>query len=470
MIRLLLLMLLALPMAAQAAYTAAWKVPLETLAPDQARKEKIHKLEKPPGKSAFFAPGDELWDVSGILRDKRLLPFGHAESEAELEEETNVDRGPWKGQWAVWNARSGRLVARGSFQDLLKAEAAWEFKAAPVKIAYCLDWMRSGGAEPFQSINVVSESRERIEKEEGKISLHAEADYAESEKAIDINLHVSWKVDGEAEGWDLGTSLQLTGGKKTLVAKHGRGETAWELYLTCKLQEPDGSEPRLLEIKGGAIENWFCDDFLVPLPPKVPLAEGRSIVWHRIPPPFGEYRPGRPGAAADLEVPEPLRPWIASPLASAPVKTLRERGIDVDAPGFFVGIEPIVWMLVVVADEKTQAAVAELVAAIIVKDDPPLFAETKPEQGNSGLAVRDRLKAVLSKVGTEEEETIFTVEPKRMAEGIEVKLVLKLGDGNADDDYLETSAVLTPNQWQKVTDAKSPELREISIRVGDARP
>ena len=277
-------------------------------------------------------------------------------------------------------------------------------------------------------------------------------------------------MEGEAEGWDLGTSLQLTGGKKTLVAKHGRGETAWELYVTCKLQELDGSEPRLLETKDGGIENWFCDDFMVPLPPKVTLAGERSIVWYRIPPPLGSYRPGMQGAEADVEVPEPLRPWMDGQLASAPVKALRERGIDVDAPGFFVGIEPLVWLLVVVADDKTQAAVAELVDSVIPKHDSPLFVETKPEQGNTGLAVESGAKAALSRIGTELEETIFTVEPTRMAEGIEVKLVLKLGDGNADEDYLETSAVLASNQWQKVTDAKPPKIPEVSIRAGNPVP
>lgn len=462
MFRLLLLVLLALPWVAQGAYTAAWKVPLETLVPDQARKEKIRKLEKPPGESAFFAPGDELWDVSGVLRDVNLLPM-YADRDS-FGAQVAESPGAWKGEWAVWNARTGRLVARGGFPDLLKAQLAWEFKGEPAKIGYQLEWMRPGEAKPFQSISAVCGDGESLKKNEGNISLTAEPSLElSSGQKIDIGLAVSWKANGEDEGWEVGTSLKIPDGGKVLVAKHGSGAKAWELILFCKKVEVDGTEARLLQTKGRDIEVWAGDTFHAPVPPKVALPGNRSITWHQIPP-VGVSLP-LPMPKYDLEVPEPLRPWIDGPLVGIPKEIFREKGIDTNAPDFFVAMDPVAQLLVAAASDETQPLIAELVDSVVGQAERSLFIEIKSAAGNSGLVVDSGAKAAIWKRGRELEQAVFEVEAERREEGIGLLLGMRMGTGNAKDDFLETRLVLIPDQWQKVLEAKSGESEDTQVSV-----
>ena len=119
-LKVLMMLFLAAAGIGHASVTVAWKMPVERVAPSFAESP---PLDKPPGDSAFFQPGDKLWDLS-----KEVI--WRVPDDAKVEEEADpfavtepgqveVD---WKGDWIVWNSRSGMIVARGSWHDVLVAE------------------------------------------------------------------------------------------------------------------------------------------------------------------------------------------------------------------------------------------------------------------------------------------------------------------------------------------------------------
>lgn len=115
-----LFVLLAAAGIGEASVTVAWKMPVESVAPAFADAP---PLGEPPGDSAFFQPGDKLWDLSKRVnwqRPDEVHPDDQGDPFAVTEPGfIDVD---WKGDWIVWNPRSGMIVVRGSWHDVLVAE------------------------------------------------------------------------------------------------------------------------------------------------------------------------------------------------------------------------------------------------------------------------------------------------------------------------------------------------------------
>ncbi|QJE96866.1 hypothetical protein [Luteolibacter luteus] len=478
MVRLLLLALLIFAGGVRAASTAAWKVSLETLAPDHKTNEKIRKLEKPPGESAFFQPGDELWDVSSVLEDESLIPYGYIEASYEEEEKP---RGPWKGEWAVWNARLGSLVARGSYADLLKAQLAWDFEKAPDFVQakssakpnvfrMQLDWLRPGAKAAFQSISMICEGGKMTKKTEGGVSIEADPSVGYSEQMIFTRIAATWVVEKESQGLEVTTSGYFEDGKRAFVARHGTGEDGWELYLTCREQRADGTpaaEARLLENKYSGPRPWRGGDGRVFGEFRIPLQGERSVVWSPIPPDLGS-RP-MPLLKHDLQVPENLRRWIEGPLVDCST-LLKGEGINVEAPGFFAGYDVLAHQLVVVGDEATHAAIKRLLGKLGGPPETNLLIELCPETGNTGIVVRDGERGGIWELRGQESEAIFEVEATRGTGSVALRLFTRLMADGADKGELTIGMDLIPRRWQKMMEASSGEAVEVLIRVGDAPP
>ena len=82
-----------------AAEIVAWKVPLNRFAWGGLETEGVARLKSAPEESPFFTDGDELWDLKGIA----------------IENSEGVKVAP---EWVVWNAGTGRLVAKGDWAKI----------------------------------------------------------------------------------------------------------------------------------------------------------------------------------------------------------------------------------------------------------------------------------------------------------------------------------------------------------------
>ena len=449
-----------------ASTTAAWKVPIESLAADYRTNNQIRKLEKAPAESAFFKPGDEFWVVSGFLRNRSLLPYGWMESSYEEEQKPP---GPWQGKWAVWNARSGILVAQGAHADMLKAQLAWDFKEEPVRIRCRLDWMRPGAAEPFQTIEALSRSGEATESKKDGISIKAESS-AGSEGGIFTRIAADWKT-GEGESrWSVVTAVERSKEGKTLLAKHGTGDTAWELYLTAAVEKAEGDLPagnRWLETEHGGLRSWPGSDASIPGHTRIRIDGNRELAWYPLPPEFTSLP--LPLPKYDLQVPPDLAAWIDGPLVDS-LKLLREQGIDVDAPGFFAGYHPLARQLLVAGSEASHLDIARLLEDLSGLPDPLYWIESDPESGNCGLIVRNMEKALITRSREGKEETVMQVEASRSPAGVGLQLDMDITGDSGKNGSLATHLDMVPGRWREVMEYSGEESTGISVRLTTLLP
>ena len=85
----------------QAAEVVSWKAPVDDLAPEPFLAPGVIQLQYPPEESVFFQSGDELWDIRPLF------------AESDSAERMRIE-------WIIWNARSGRVTAKGEMTDLWK--------------------------------------------------------------------------------------------------------------------------------------------------------------------------------------------------------------------------------------------------------------------------------------------------------------------------------------------------------------
>ncbi len=421
MVRLFLFALLAIaiPSTGAASITAAWKVPIDRFAPDHEKNPKVHKLEKPPGESGFFQAGDELWDVSKLLdvveRDLDEMlpddPFEESPTQESPTREKNPDRVlPFTGEWAVWNARSGMLVARGSYSDLLHAQEACDFNDQPEAVRMNLELFKGDKMEPEQALGIVGFSMEEVSAESEGMKIDLEPGINNESGFHELRLAVSWPAPGNDRRWDVVTALTCRDGVRFPIARHGTGEESWSLFGTAVSEHPDGTlvkDSRWIETHPVGLRPWpvsISQREVVQLP----VDDRRTIAWYPVPPDHLEIPPRR-----DLQAPADLEDWISGGFVDY-LKVLADNGVDTKSPGFFAGFDPDRSELVVVADSVNQQRVLNLVKSVSVSPPTNIWVETNSDANTWGSMIRSGEKAVIqlkedkTEIGSFEVESIST--------------------------------------------------------------
>jgi hypothetical protein len=411
MVRLLLIALLAIvfPSTGAASISAAWKVPIDRLVPDHEKNPKVQKLEKPPGESGFFQAGDELWDVS------KLLDVVERDLDDPFEEtptpEKNPDRVlPFTGEWAVWNARSGMLVARGSYSDLLHAQEACGFNNQPEAVRVNFELMKGDKMEPEQALGMVALSGVTVSAESEGMKIELEPSIGIGSAYHEIRLAVSWPAPGNDRRWDVVTALTCRDGVRFPIARHGTGEESWSLFGTAVSEHPDGTlvkDSRWIETQPVGLRPWpvsISQRDMVQLR----VDDRRTIAWYPVPPDHFEIPPPR-----DLQAPADLEEWISGGFVDY-LKVLADNGVDTKSPGFFAGFDPDRSELVVVADSVNQQRVLDLVKSVSVSPPTNIWVETSSDANTWGSMIRSGEKAVIklkedkTEIGSFEVESIST--------------------------------------------------------------
>jgi hypothetical protein len=222
MARIVCLAWLALALWAQSAVTVGWKIPISSISWDYRNDDKVRKLDKPPGGSAFFEPGDEVWDVSQSV-------LGWLGSSPE-QLETSPGRKRWSGEWMVWNARSGMLVVRGSGADIAMIELGLDQVHPPELLRTRIEM--GTGPVARSSISLLSRSGEEALLEWGTTSLKLTIVSSGPKGILDATLAFAWPAEGNASCWNLQTALTVLDGQRCRLATQGGGEQRQELFIT----------------------------------------------------------------------------------------------------------------------------------------------------------------------------------------------------------------------------------------------
>ncbi|MCW1884199.1 hypothetical protein OKA04_05615 [Luteolibacter flavescens] len=402
--------LLFLSACVEASITAAWKIPVEHFAPDYKTNDRIRKLEKPPGDSDFLQPGDELWDLSKGLTYLVSPPFREGDDPFAEPQKTKLDQ-PWYGEWLVWNARSGMVVACGSWNDILAAQRLIRFDELPMMVETRIELV-TAGKEPLSLATKVN-SGERASAEDKILGADLDALCAPS-GVVDLRFHVSWPGPDKESPWAVASAVTFKDGERKKLACHGQGEGRWELFATAKSEYSNGvpvKEARWIENEG-TVQVW---PVLSGGDPKEGRIGDDLVVRSYL---LSPYLLDGIGVGSDftklplIEAPATHADWVRG-------RVINLHGIlagDVlkfEEQGSLVVFDPGSGRLTVVAAAEDQDAMGSYLAGLWDRSVPmTLWIETNPEVGGWGLTCRSGEEALITLgKGDKDGGPSFKIEP-----------------------------------------------------------
>lgn len=465
---------------AGASTTAGWKMPIDAVVRGEKVDEVLPKLEKPPGESEFFQPGDVLRDLKPLLESRvgRVQLAREADASADgnpFEVKRSAvpgGAGPWNGDWVVWNERSGMIVAQGSYNDLFLVEATLGFLDLPQIIQARLELVC---ADPERSRSVMVSAGSGFNAAAKAQDFEAEVELVSFEDKVAMRLSPSWSVsEGEAR-WSLQTALTLETGKRRLVAGHGTGARRWELFATATVEHLGGvplMEARWIE-RNGRVEAW----------PRVAANDG--VFRERL-------ADGQAACLVDAPF-SAIAIWIGSggvrlgpyPAIAAPSSVTRwMRGEVADVRGLlasgnegklsFAGFDSRTGRAMLVGD-AAAIDIAEMMLEPGITDPPPpeYWIESNEAAGGWLLACRSGEKASLALVRGEEQEASFEVEPTTGSPLVDLRFAIDIVPDDKVLGHVLSSTTLMVGHPQTVggyTPAGGGEERKLTLTVRPTPP
>lgn len=465
MVRFILIALftIAIPSTGAASITAAWKVPAGTA--ERLFGDLPPPMEKPPGESKFFEPGDKLIDLSAEVnlrlrisdeKDQTGLPKAQG-AEAE-----------WQGDWIVWNARSGKVIARGSWNDI---ELAKHFIGGgdlnPKVLRMKFELSDRAGPRTFA---LLSRSGERSEGEFEGFKAATDAVVGEN-GLMDVRLEVSWDSGAVDSRWEVSTGVAMADGQRLRLARQGQGEDAWELAVTGVCETADGTlwkEAIAVEIEGGP--DPMPEKPRGGAPIRAKLDEKSWIGIFQMPPgELAKFFPDQVEKFTMMAAPEEASAWVRGSLLNI-LPGLKDFGIDLGKGGSFAGLERMTYRLFVVGGEAELEQVDQLFATLGPDDpEPPMWVETNPESGGWGIACQSGVEASIKRSPeVEKDERFFEVEPTRGGDGVYIDLryaVSIITAGNKMAGQVVSSTTLIKGRPQVIGSASGTDGKEVKVVV-----
>jgi len=200
----------------------------------------------PPAESVFFEEGDELWDLMGAIAIERWVPDDPAKR-GKRDPGKRV-QGTFAGEWLVWNARSKRVVGRGSWVELKAIDR--QLVDRQVRSTVAIE--KNGRVEG--TIVTVCGSGERAEGQEGKLMAKVAPNLFWYQRLTDLSYEVKFdRGDGRITEVKSDASIPL--GKGISLAEWQENGDHYELSGTFEPVSEDGVSMRLVrqrEVNGKA--------------------------------------------------------------------------------------------------------------------------------------------------------------------------------------------------------------------------
>ena len=411
MVRFIFAAFLALIDLCHASVTAGWKIPIEQIAGNYKTNDRVHRLDEPPGKSAFFEEGDELWDVAKLIKPRiaRLetkLIFG-----IPTDETPEFD---WKGDWVVWNARSEMVIARGSPIDLRLIEDGLDFRKAPHVIRSRIEFEDPKG-NIARTASFTSRSGEKTRFQIHELDAVIQVDSSDQHWANDVETTISWSLKQGGPRWEVHTHVSLRDNERIPLAQVGYGNGSRRVLLTVSRETANGttwSKSRWRETKGG-LKAW---ELATPrdVSFRAQLGDGRELGIASFP--EGVDNLAKLGVQnseeflqdlTSIDVPNELAPLASGPLLDIS-HLLRNNGIATELAGY----DPQNRTLIFIGDPTDLDLFEVVIDSMIGCWFSPLWIETNAESGGYGLVCRSSETARIYRTDKNPREVVFEVRPK----------------------------------------------------------
>lgn len=465
MVRCFLIALVAVvvPYTGAASITGAWKVSIGTA--EKMFGELPAPLDQPPGESIFFQPGDKLINLSRIVNPG--LRVGAAEDPSGKRPSRAVASG-WQGDWIVWNARSERVVARGSWNDIELAKLCIGGGESIPKVLRMKFELSNG--EGVRTFALVSRSGEKSEGEfEGFKALMEPM--IEEDGFIETRIEVSWGSGVGDSRWDVATAVTMKDGHQLRLARQGEGKDAWELKVIGVCETADGTpwkEASTLEIQGGP--KPMPEQPRVGVPILAQLDARRWIgVFQMRPGELAELFPDHVKDFTTMNAPANASAWVRGPLLDIH-EGFKDFGIGFGEDGSFAGLERTTDRLFVVGGESDIDLVDQVLQPMgPERAGPPVWIETNPESGAWGIACLSGGKASIKRLPeAEKDERFFEVEPTQGGDRLYFDLRYAVSIITAEDKkvgQLMSSTTLVKDRAQVVGSATGTDGKEVKVVV-----
>ena len=354
---------LLMALACQAAEIVSWKVPLSRYAWGVEVEKKI-RLKSAPEPSPFFKDGDELWDLKGIP----------ATNEAVADPPLD---------WVVWNARSGRLVAKGDWNAIWQLHSQLQIDQLPKQCrltAEVFEVPADGSpltekSVPAALLSCVSRSGQEVEavrQHEGKmIHVKGTATLGESNRFVDLKLELSCALPGHPR-MDMKTAIVCQPGKPLWVARDFDGNKGVDLRVATTIELTDGTpvnEVFLMQQGDTATpitvdraekkrhrlgdKGWLAVQWLDPqLLSNISVSESSGGSAD----PFAEPPPTEKSEWPDfrmLPVPDILKPWFKLPLLDLREFMGKSGVVSADFTGF-AGYDPLAQRIFLFSNDEME--------------------------------------------------------------------------------------------------------------------
>jgi hypothetical protein len=471
------LLWLMLALACSAAEIVAWKVPLNRYAWDGLNSKGVVRLKSAPESSPFFKEGDELWDLRGIpARDSKLA----------------LD-------WLVWNASSGRLIAKANWaaisalNDILLPGELPEFCRLTVSLYQV---PADGGplkddAPPVAELTTVSRSGKQFTstwtKDEKMMSLESEVSINMDDRIADGRLVLKASVPGQAR-IEVNTEFIQQTGAKLWLARDYDGKAGLDIVVSVSPSSADGSNPEkeLLMIQKGDDAMSLGSAYVRWNEPTIRIGEFGWLTRVRADQkllqellsnekqqpqvdPFGDCQvpPVELPRLEAIVPPAILRPWLDHEVLDA-----REWGKKINAammgPDTFIGYDPIAGCLYFYSPDKQKAKVFGQNFAVLDGDLPPLVIATLEGPGQVRLLSKSGQKAGLTRTTDGNQETRgFEFEPtiRENDNMIDMRMFFSDKPNPQQAVHLNTSFTLNAGQSLEVFSGTGGEAEKTGLTM-----
>lgn len=360
----ILFLLLASSAFAVASETFAWKVPVSNFSWNGLEAFGVIPLAKPPEASPFFTEGDSLWNVAEAVTDR----FGMAEDSFD---------------WAVWNATTGRLVAKGSMVSIHTLHSHLKIEGFPLRCRHTIevfqikdgtvapDFSRTPDASLSLSARSGQKSTSSVSKDGTTISFEGDTTVSEDNSHIELFLLVSATFPDFPQV-DIQTTAVIPNGAGVWIAREFNGKRGVDVRIRSELELSDGTPFAQAALRQ---EGKIVKPFILDRTPRKPVAmdDGAWLVfaWADFDTivglfeiqedgdeidPFAEEEPSV-GKRAHNSLPQARVPEILAPYFSGSVISLNEilkkNGLNLK-DGDFAGFDPTVGQVFLHSSDKME--------------------------------------------------------------------------------------------------------------------
>jgi hypothetical protein len=463
MARIICLAWLALLLWAQAAVTVGWKIPITQVVYNLGENPGAQKLEKPPAASAFFQPGDEIWDIAPAVSQRLFMKGGELGVIPD-----------WPGEWLVWNARSGMVVARGSESDVLLAQQALELSELPFELRAKLE-LADGREKTARSISLLVQSGIEASAKSGDLELKLLPTSSASNRWIDVAIETKWTENGVS--WEYASKLVVADDRRVRIASQVFQATRWDLSLLITRERPDGtklSEMRWKETPEG-LEIWSLPEGWKESAREA-FHDGLQLGVLQVPADLMEKlgQGKNPEGIARIAAPAELARWIKGDCHDLS-PTFRENGVKLERKGAKLVFDPGWQQLIVVGSEEDLELVEGIFGIFQSKSEEDsesscLWIEFSQSTGTLGLACLSGSTANLAGKGDARGRSI-ELEPTLGGSGRIADLAYCLGfPGGSGELLSKTTLVLEVPQKLGSFTVPGQAEEEISVTLKKLAP